>query len=545
MYKPIFLLLFLSTLIFAESKFRVDDSNLRIANSKNPNSHINVFLPSIPYSYVSKNTNSGLIRSHDNDNTWEYDLAKSHKRVDDLTYIFEIRKDLKFQDGSSFTVDNVIRNLEVFKKYPILYTNIDKVNFLIKKLDDYRIEIRLEKKYEMFFNDLARIYFYTDEYLEKYTPKGQETGSANKVPGAFGMGPYILESGFAVGEKQTSKIELVANPYYWNKKYPNIHRVTVFTQLDTADALDSIINEEGELDIMPIPFNKKINVLMSKYSKLIIKESTNNFLIFFNLLNGNKKLENKDVRIALNEALNQENLLNFVYKKEGRISPYATSINYKIVDKIAKKKSYKKPSMSEERKQELLNGLSLNVFTQDRFMFLFKGIEYQLKKYGVRLNYTITTSEKDIYEQLLNTRASKNTKDWDLLIWGNDDWYYQNPWTVFFTYEKDSVWSTIKNDEKMNKYIKKYFETKVDTNEYEEVVEKILNRARDMAYNLRVPSHNKVIAVNKEVIYDPYKGGIIPLWKILLTKDHWSIRNKEEYPSRFHTPVKPKRLNNE
>lgn len=545
MYKPIFLLLFLSTLIFAESKFRVDDSNLRIANSKNPNSHINVFLPSIPYSYVSKNTNSGLIRSHDNDNTWEYDLAKSHKRVDDLTYIFEIRKNLKFQDGSSFTVDNVIRNLEVFKKYPILYTNIDKVNFSIKKLDDYRIEIRLEKKYEMFFNDLARIYFYTDEYLEKYTPKGQETGSANKVPGAFGMGPYILESGFAIGEKQTSKIELVANPYYWNKKYPNIHRVTVFTQLDTADALDSIINEEGEIDIMPIPFNKKINVLMSKYSKLIIKESTNNFLIFFNLLNGNKKLENKDVRIALNEALNQENLLNFVYKKEGRISPYATSINYKIVDKIAKKKSYKKPSMSEERKQELLNGLSLNVFTQDRFMFLFKGIEYQLKKYGVTLNYTITTSEKDIYEQLLNTRASKNTKDWDLLIWGNDDWYYQNPWTVFFTYEKDSVWSTIKNDEKMNKYIKKYFEAKVGTKEYEEVVENILNRARDMAYNLRVPSHNKVIAVNKEVIYDPYKGGIIPLWKILLTKDHWSIRNKEEYPSRFHTPVKPKRLNNE
>ncbi len=65
-------------------------------------------------------------------------------------------------------------------------------------------------------------------------------------------------------------------------------------------------------------------------------------------------------------------------------------------------------------------------------MFLWKGIEYQLKEYGVKLNYIITNSEKDIYEQLLNTRDSKNTKSWDLLIWGDDDWYYQNPWTVFF-----------------------------------------------------------------------------------------------------------------
>lgn len=481
----------------------------------------------------------------DNERGWEYDLAKGHKRVDDFTYIFEIRENLKFQDGSAFTIDNVIRNLDNFRKYPILYTNIDKVGFEIEKLDEKRVKIRLQKRYEMFLYDLARVYFYSDKYLDKYAPKGGQTGSSNVAAGPFGMGPYILKSGFALGEKQTSKVELEANPYYWNKKFPKIKRITVFTQLDVKNALDFIINNEGKLDIMPIPFNKKIDVLMSKYSKLVIKKSTNNFTIFFNLINGNEKLQNKDVRIALNEAINQENLLNFVYKKEGETSPFATSLNYDVVGRIASKKTYPKFDFSEEKKKELLNGLELNVFTQDRFMFLFKGLEYQLKKYGVKLNYSITTSEKDIYEQLLNTRASKNTKNWDLLMWGNDDWYYQNPWTMFFIYENDSPWSTIKNDKLMGEYINKFFETKIGTKEYENIVEKILYRAREMGYTLRVPSHNKVLAVNKEVVFEPYEGGIIPLWKIELTKDHYSIRENKTYKKEFHTPVKPKREKNE
>ncbi len=544
MYRIILLFFFIFNFLSADA-FIEDKAKLKLAKPMHEKSHINIFIPSIPYSYVSKTINSGLIRSIDNKRGWEYDIAKSHIRIDDYTYIFEIRKNLKFQDGSICTIDNIIRNLERFKKYPILYTNIDKVGFEIEKVNEYKLKLTLNKKYEMFLFDLARVYFYSDEYLDKYKPKGGQTGSSNVAAGAYGMGPYILKSGFVLGEKQTSKVELEANPYYWNKEFPKIKKITVYTQLDVNKALESIVNNEGQLDMMPIPFNKKIDVLMSKYSKLIIKESTNNFTIFFNLINGNKKLINEDVRIALNEAINQENLLNFVYKREGKVSPFSASINYKEVGRIANKNEYKKFNFSEEKKKSLLNGLELNVFTQDRFMFLFKGIEYQLKKYGVKFKYTITRSERDIYGQLLNTRASKNSKNWDLLIWGNDDWYYQNPWTVFFIYENDSPWSTIKNDEVMNILINKFFETKINSLEYEKIIEKILNRARNKAYTLRVPSPNKVLAVNKEIIIEPYAGGIIPLWKVELTKDHWSIRENKEYPKKLYTPIKTQRFKNE
>lgn len=512
------------------------------AQALHPDSHINIFLPSIPYSYIAKSTNSGLIRSYDNDNGWVYDLAKSHERIDEFTYIFELRDNLKFQDGTDFTMDDVLYNLNFFKKYPILYTNIDKIDFDIIKLDEKRVKIVLKQKYEMFLTDLARVYFYTKEYIKRYNPIGSETGTANKAAGAFGMGPYILESGFALGEKQTEKLELIANPYYWNKDFPKIKRITVYTQLDVNKAIEDITKYEGKLDLMPIPFNKKLEVILSDYAKLIISKSTDNFVIFFNLINGNKKLENEKVRKALNQALNQENLLNFVYKNEGKVSPFTASINYKVVDSVVKKYKFEEKIFSSIEIKELLNGLKLNVFAQDRFMFLFKGIEYQLKKYGVELIYNITSSEKDIYEQLLKTNKNKNDKNWDLLIWGDDDWYYQNPWSVFFIYETNGAWSTIKEDELMQKYISEFFQTKVNTLEYEEIVKNILFRAKEKAYTLRVPSPNKVIAVNKELIYRPYQGGIIPLWEIEISKNHWSLRTDKKYKNELKKAIKPKRI---
>lgn len=551
MYKIIFFLLIFVNILFCSNhvvskfEFREDKSSKNIAPVLNPKSHINIFLPSIPYSYVAKATNAGLIRSYDNEQGWVYDLAKSHERVDDFTYIFELRKDLKFQNGENFTMDDVLYNLNFFKKHPLLYTNIDKIDFEVIKLDEYRFKIVLKEKYEMFLTDLARVFFYTKEYIDKYNPIGKETGTANKAAGAFSLGPYILKKGFALGELQTEKLELVANPYYWNKEYPKIKSITVYTQLDINKAIKDISMMEGKLDLMPIPFNKKLDIVLSDYSKLIISKSTDNFVLFFNLINGNTKLQNKNVRQALNQAVNQENLLNFVYKKEGEVSPFTASINYDIVRKIANKYKYEEIELSEEELNKSLNGLELNIFTQDRFMFLLKGIEFQLKKYGVVFNYTITNSEKDIYKQLLSTNTNKNTQNWDLLVWGDDDWYYQNPWTLFFIYETSGAWSTIGKDDLMQEYIKQYFVSKIGTQEYENVTKDILFRARDMAYTLRVPSLNKVIAVNKEVIYKPYQGGIIPLWEIEITNNHWSLRDNPIYDESLKKSIKPKRINDE
>jgi peptide/nickel transport system substrate-binding protein len=54
---------------------------------------------------------------------------------------------------------------------------------------------------------------------------------------------------------------------------------------------------------------------------------------------------------------------------------------------------------------------------------------------------------------------------------------------------------------------------------------------------LFLPSPNKVLALNKEVYYQPRPSAFIPLWEIEVSDNHWSVRNGE-YPAELKAPVK-------
>ncbi len=159
------------------------------------------------------------------------------------------------------------------------------------------------------------------------------------------------------------------------------------------------------------------------------------------------------------------------------------------------------PKAIRKELRETLEGLELNVYTQDRFMYIWKGIDRDLRKVGVKLNFDITSSEKDVFGQLLATNAKKNTKEWDLLVWGDDDWYYNHPWSAFLVYRTHNYWSTIFPDSQLDSYIEQMFKESVGTPEFNMVTEKIMNHVYNSGYMLFVPTPNKVLAVNKEVTY--------------------------------------------
>jgi len=505
-------------------------------------SHIKVSIPSIPYSYLSKLINGTLFRVSDTPLGWEYMMATSHKKIDSLTYEVFLREGVKFQDGSEFSANSVVKNIRAFIKQPFTYTDIHNRLKSIEKIDKYRVRFHLKKPYGMFLNDLARINLYSDTYLKKFSWKGKSTGDNTQEPGEYGLGPYILKEGFATGRTQTDIVKLKANPYYYEKGMPYIENITIYTQLKTTQAVDMALNYESKLDITPIPFNKKTEATISKYSKLISKTSTNNIAIYLNMLKEDGILKNQEIRVALNSAINQKKLLNFVYKKEGVIAPTSSSVNYMSIKKAtAALKTHGENFSFEEKKKlkKILNGLKLKVLTQDRFLFLWRGIEYQLAQFGVHLEYSITSSEKDIYHNLLTNRELGN--EWDILTWGNDDWYGNHPWTTFFTYRTSSKWSAIDKDSELQRYIDDFFVSTYRSDEFDEVVRKIVHRVYEKAYMLAVPSPNIVLAVNKEVYYTPSRVAVMPLWKTKISKYHWSVR-KGDYPKSRMQPMFPKVL---
>ncbi|MEZ8140967.1 peptide ABC transporter substrate-binding protein [Enterovibrio norvegicus FF-33] len=493
-----------------------------------PGSHLKVFIPSLPYLYISHSINGALLRPANNDRGWDYDMAVSHRKVDDTTYEFNLRQGVKFQDGTPFNADAVLMNMKFFKEDPFLFTKIDTVFDRAEKVDDYTVRFHLTEKYGQFLNDAIWIQFYTQAYLDKFGWNGKPTCPNLAEPGPYGLGPYILKEGYIEGDRQTPKAVLVANPNYWNSEFPKIETVTVYTELDSNQALEMAIDNDAALDIMPIPFSEKKRVEQSRFAKLVSAPSTNNIAIHINMRTGNKRLLDKDVRVALNKAIDQRRLLEKNYAGEGQISPTLAAPLYPGVDKVVKNlKAYSEvqnPKSIRDELKKTLDGLELNVYTQDRFMYIWKGIDRDLRKVGVKLNFTITSSEKDVFGQLLTTNAKKNTEDWDLLVWGNDDWYYNHPWSAFFVYRTHNAWSTIFPDSTLDGYIEKMFRESAGTPEFDDVSDKIMRHAYNNGYMLFVPTPNKVLAVNRNVNYSPFRMANMPLWEIEVTPSHWSVK---------------------
>ena len=311
---------FFLSLYAQEINYRNDESAKNALHVKDPRSHINVFLPAMPYVSVARLINEGLVRLADNEQGWEYSLATQCIKKTSVVYECDLRQGVKFQDGTAFNADAVINNFRYFMAEPINYTDIKNRLKSVDKLSNYTVRIELHKPYGMLFRDLARINFYTEAYLKKFAWRGSATGPNIEEAGPYGLGPYVLVEGVITGRKQTPKVLLKANPHYWEKGYPKIETITLYTQLESEEALKMMTEHERKLDFMPIPFNKKIETMLSSYSKLVMTPSSNNFTLYFNLIKKDSPVFDKKVRQALNCALNQQNLLTFTYKQEGSLN---------------------------------------------------------------------------------------------------------------------------------------------------------------------------------------------------------------------------------
>ena len=507
-------------------EYRVDESSTKALQVRDPRSHIKVFLPSMPYNYVSRLVNEGLVRLAENEQGWEYSLATSSVKLSPILYEFELRRNVRFQDGTPFNADSVIHNFNYFIRQPFNYTNIHNSLKSIEKISDYKIRLHLHKPYGMLFRDLARIYVYSEAYLKEFGWGGADTGANIKSAGPYGLGPYILIEGIVTGRKQTPEVILKANPYYWEEGIPSIETITFYTELDTQEALELALFKDGGLDFMQIPFNKKIETMLSPYAKLISMPSTNNFTIYFNLLKKDSAVSKKEVRQALNCVLNQKNLLDFTYKKEGALNSSALEENRCLLE--------------HEAIEKLLRGLKLNVVTQDSLLFLWKGIEYQLSHYDVTFEYSITNSEKEIYDLVQQNHT--RVQNWDMLIQGTQDYYGRHPWPIFIRYQEGNPWSFVQGDVLMQSYIEQFFLVEQDDPKFLELSALIKARAKEEAYMLFVPTPNAVFAMNKELVFEPLGIGMQPFWKAKITDQHWSIRGEKPYPKELQIPILPKRL---
>lgn len=523
--------------LYEPLNYKIDDAKELAINKRVKGSHLNIYIPILPYAYIFRLINGTLLRLNGSTQGWEYYYAVKHEKVNATTYDFTLRENVKFQDGTPFSASSVVENFEYFLSSPYSFTFIGEYLKSVEKIDKYKVRFHLKKAYPFILNDLGRIGLYSSNYLKNYGFNDGSTVSNTEKIGLFGLGPYVLKEGIALGNKQSSKIELKYNKYFYDKKKPTVESLSVYTKLPSNKVVNDISQKEGKLDIAYIPFNKKVEVLDSKYSKLIIRPSRASYSIQMNLLKEDGVLEDQKVRQALNQIINQKNLIKFVYKNEGKYSPFPVSSNMSEIDKMTSLYKAEK-RFTEEELKKILNGLSFNILTQDIFLELWKGIEYQLEKYNVKFNYEVSSNEKDILNKLFKNK--KQTQNWDMLIWGNSDWFGNNPWNLFMLLKSTSSWSAI-NDMHLDSLLKQLVTYEKDSKEYKDLLKKIIMSIQEKSYILNLPSPNIVMALNKEVFFEPSSSGILPVWNAKITPYHWSIR-EGEYPKNRQNPILPIRL---
>ena len=135
-------------------------------------------------------------------------LAESWEQIDDTTYVYKIREDVKFCDGNAMTMEDVLYSMERVTEETY------SMSYLFENVDHFEIN---EETWEL------TVYLTQADATWKYVPatsacivvekavveaEGDKYGTLEGS--CVGTGPYMLESW-----ESGTQIVTVKNPYYW------------------------------------------------------------------------------------------------------------------------------------------------------------------------------------------------------------------------------------------------------------------------------------------------------------------------------------------
>lgn len=391
----IILILSMSILLLSCSK--TNNTN----NSKNQISMYvggNIFSSSLDpikgaMSYGYSFTNCALLKVN-SESKYVGDLATDWSITDDsLCYTFNLRKDVKFQDGSDFTADDVVFTYETVKKNQGENENVDLTSLSkVEAIDDYTVKFTLSEAYSPFFDLVAKLGIvpsdnYNSEEFDKYP---------------IGTGPWKV-----VQYDTEQQIIVEANEEYYEGA-PEIKKVT-FVNMDDESAFSNA--KSGQLDVVMVAPNytsEKIdNMKLVNFETMDVrnislpcrKEEVVTDKEGKKVKIGNNVTSDLAVRKALNIGINRKEIIKNALNNIGRPAEGFTS-NLKWGGVV----SYEDNKIDEAKK--LLESAGWIDSDKD-------GIR---EKEGVRCEFTVYAASNDMQRYLLAVAVAKEAENLGIKI---------------------------------------------------------------------------------------------------------------------------------
>ncbi len=238
-------------------------------------------------------------------------LAKSWETSEDgLTWTFSLREGVKFHDGTDFNAQAVKFNFDrwmneehpyhdgEFVYWSYMFGGFPGIVKEVQVVDDYTVEVTLNKKSAPFLSNLAMAPFAISSptAIKKY---GEDYFKHPVGTGAFKLKEW----------NRGDKIALVRNDNYWNGK-AYLEKVVFRVIPDNTARFMEL--QSGTIDLMDgVNPNSVPQVKDSNDLKLILRPSMN---VGYMAMNFDKKpLGNPLVRRAINHAINKEEMIEALY----------------------------------------------------------------------------------------------------------------------------------------------------------------------------------------------------------------------------------------
>jgi peptide/nickel transport system substrate-binding protein len=231
-------------------------------------------------------------------------LAESWEVVDSTTYVFRLRKNVKFHNGEPFTGKAVEyswkRSQEKHRANKTKWAAVSRIDHL----DDHTIRIVTDKPDPIFLKKMAS----ADAVIfpPKATAEGGDEAASLKP---IGTGPFILSS-WVKGEHVTFK----ANPNYYLPDVPKVETL-VWRAIPEAAARVAAL-QTGQIDIaLRIPPNQVPALERDPNLRVSSALSTRTYYIAFNNMTTGKGTPIMDARVrrAMNHGTDLDAIIKSVF----------------------------------------------------------------------------------------------------------------------------------------------------------------------------------------------------------------------------------------
>jgi len=262
---------------------------------------------------------------------FEPGLATSWRQTSPVVWRFELRRNVRFHDGTPFGADDVVFSLaRASGDGSDMRSNTNDIKE-VRKVDNYTVDIETKSPFPILPNVLSTVYMMSKKWCEDnqaVRPVDRRKGLENAASfRANGTGPYIL-----VERQPSVKTTFKINPNYWGKVEGNVTEV-IFTPI-SSDPTRVAALLSGEIDMMePVPVqdvprinaNPNTQALTAPELRTIFlgMDQKRDELLFSNV-KGKNPFKDKRVRQAFYQAIDIQGIQRTVMR--GASNPTALMI---------------------------------------------------------------------------------------------------------------------------------------------------------------------------------------------------------------------------